>query len=50
MVREKKLGQHTLAIIMTNISRNANLSKHDTNHCIRATCITVLSEACFEAR
>jgi hypothetical protein len=29
---KKKLGQHTLAIIMTNISRKSNLSKHDTNH------------------
>ena len=47
---KKTLGKNTLAIIMTNISRKANLSKHDTNHCVRATCITVLSEACFEAR
>lgn len=48
--RKKTLGKNTLAIIMTNISRKANLSKHDTNQCVRATCITVLSEACFEAR
>jgi hypothetical protein len=44
MVREKTLGKNTLAIIMTNISRKANLSKHDTNHCVRATCITVLGQ------
>jgi hypothetical protein len=47
---KKTLGKNTLAIIMTNISRKAYLSKHDTNHCVRATCITVLREACFEAR
>jgi hypothetical protein len=48
--RKKTLGKHTLVIMMTNISKAESLSKHDTNHCIRATCITVLSEACFEAR
>jgi hypothetical protein len=47
---KKTLGKKTLAIIMTNISRKAIFSKHDTNHCVRATCITVLREACFEAR
>ncbi len=47
---KKTLVKNTLAIIMTNISRKTNLSKHDTNQCVRATCITVLSEACFEAR
>jgi hypothetical protein len=50
VVREKKLGKNTLAIMMTNISKAANLSTHDTSHCVRATCINVLNEACFEAR
>ena len=35
---------------MTHISESANLSGKYTNHCARATCITVLSESGFEAR
>ena len=35
---------------MTQISKSANLSEKYTNHCVRATCITVLSESGFEAR
>jgi hypothetical protein len=50
LFEKKTLGKHTLAIMMTNISIAESLSKHDTNHCVRATCIPVLSEACFEAR
>ena len=35
---------------MSNILKSAHLSKNYTNHCVRATCITVLSESGFEAR
>lgn len=35
---------------MTQISESANLSAKYTNHCVRATCITVLNESGFEAR
>ena len=35
---------------MKNISREANLSKEYTNHCIRATSVTVLDDSGFEAR
>ena len=35
---------------MSKISKAASLSKLYTNHCVRATCITVLSESGFEAR
>ena len=35
---------------MSNISKSVHLSKNYTNHCVRATCITVLSESGFEAR
>ena len=36
--------------MMSNISKSAHLSKNYTNHCVRATCISVLSESGFEAR
>ena len=46
----KPIGKNTLGKIMANISKMAKLSQGYTNYCIRATCITVMSEAGFEAR
>ncbi|CAG2251361.1 KCTD1_15 [Mytilus edulis] len=46
----KPLGKNTLGSMMKNISESANLCKSYTNHCVRATCITVLSDSGFEAR
>jgi hypothetical protein len=42
--------KNALANMMSNISKSVHLSKNYTNHCVRATCITVLSESGFEAR
>ena len=39
----RPIGTNTLAKFMPNISREASLSRMYTNHCIRATSITVLS-------
>ncbi|CAC5426110.1 unnamed protein product [Mytilus coruscus] len=36
--------------MMKNISQSANLCKTYKNHCVRATCITVLTDSDFEAR
>jgi len=44
----KPLGKNTLGEFMSKISERAALSRIYTNHCIRATCITLLSEAGFE--
>lgn len=44
------MGKTTLGNMMPEISRIANLSKKYTNHCIRATSITALDRAGFEAR
>lgn len=38
------VGKNTLGSIMQKISQEANLSKMYTNHCIMATCISVLDE------
>ena len=39
------LGKNTLAQMMTTIiSRRGQLTNHYTNHCIRATAITILDE------
>ena len=46
----KPLGKNALANMMSNISKSAYLSKNYTNHCVRATCITVLSELGFDVR
>lgn len=43
------LGKNTLGSLMNIISERAGLSKPYTNHCIRATAVTVLDEV-FEAR
>lgn len=44
------VGKNTLGNMMQKISKEANLSKMYTNHCIRATCISVLDECGYEAR
>ena len=36
--------------LMTTLSKDAQLSKKYTNHCVRSTCITILDWAGFEAR
>ena len=38
------MRQNSLGRLMANISEAAGLSKVYTNHCIRATCVTVLDE------
>ncbi|XP_071122342.1 uncharacterized protein KIAA1958-like [Mytilus edulis] len=48
--QNKPLGKNTLGDMMTSISKAASLSKVYSNHCIRATCITLLNEAGFEGR
>ena len=44
------LGEKSLEGMMKKISKEANLSHIYTNHCIRATCITLLDRAGVEAR
>jgi len=44
------LGKNVLGDKMKTLSVAANLSKTYTNHCLRATCITALDQAGFEAR
>ena len=44
------LGEKTLQGMMKKLSKEANLSHIYTNHCIRATCITLLDRAGVEAR
>lgn len=44
------LGKNTLGQMMQNISGTAGLSFMYTNHCIRATCITLLDNSGCEAR
>lgn len=44
------LGQKSIDKMMKNISKEAKLSQIYTNHCIRATCITLLDSAGVEAR
>jgi hypothetical protein len=39
------VGKNYLGNFMKQISKNAALSKPYTNHCIRATCVTVLAES-----
>ena len=38
------LGKNTIAEMMKRISQKAGLANTYTNHCVRATCITRLSE------
>lgn len=44
------LGANTISSKMATISLSAGLSRRYTNHCLRATSITTLSRAGFEAR
>jgi hypothetical protein len=44
------LGKNTLGKMMATISTSSNLSTIYTNHSIRASCITALDQAGFEAR
>jgi len=46
----KPFGVNRLAKIMREISLGANLSKTYTNHCVRATAITLWSDSCVPAR
>lgn len=46
----KPIGKNTLSGMMVTISKCADLSERYTNHCIRATSITILSEAGFNNR
>ena len=41
---KRKMGINTLASMMNTISKSANLSQEYSNHCIRATVCTVLSQ------
>ncbi|VDI16195.1 Hypothetical predicted protein [Mytilus galloprovincialis] len=44
------MGKNSLAVMMTEISEKAKLSRRYTNHSIRATSITAMDEAGIEAR
>ena len=44
------LGKNTLGRYMSNLSKEAGLNKIYTNHCLRATCVTVLDKLGFESR
>jgi len=44
------LGKNTLGTLMSSISKELKLSKVYTNHCIRATAMSLLDECNFEAR
>jgi hypothetical protein len=46
----KLLGHNTLNQMMKHISTDLSLSRKYTNHCVRATTVTVLSHAGVEAR
>jgi hypothetical protein len=48
--RKEPIGANTLAGFMKRISRTAELSTEYTNHCIRATTITLLNDSGFESR
>ena len=44
------IGVNYLGKMMKNISKDAPLSVAYTNHCVRATCVTLLDAADYEAR
>lgn len=44
------VGERTLGEMMKQISTQAKLSMDYTNHCIRATAVTILDKSGFEAR
>ena len=43
-------GVHTLGNMMSTLSKKAGLSRSYTNHCLRATCITILDSRGFTSR
>ena len=43
------LGKNPLGEFMADLSKSAELSVRYTNHCVRATCITILDSEGFEA-
>jgi hypothetical protein len=44
------VGKHLLGLMMTNIAKRGQLSRHYTNHSIRATSIVIMDESGFESR
>ena len=44
------VGKSTLENMMKNMSTSAGIAPHLTNHCVRATSVTVLSDNNIEAR
>ena len=44
------LGRDTLSAMAKNIAREANCSKEYTNHCLRATSVTILDHSGFASR
>ena len=48
--KKMPVGKHTLGNFMSLISKQAQLSRPYTNHCIRATCISILDSMGFSAR
>ena len=44
------LGKNALGTFMSSISKELKLSQKYTNHCIRATAVSLLDECNFEAR
>ncbi|KAK2549950.1 hypothetical protein P5673_029555, partial [Acropora cervicornis] len=44
------LGKNTLGTFMSSISKELKLSQKYTNHCIRATAVSLLDESNFETR
>ena len=45
-----QLGKNTLGTFMSLISKELKLSQKYTNHCIRATSVSLLDECNFEDR
>ena len=48
--KKRPVGKHTLGNFMSVMSKQARLSRPYTNHCIRATCISILDSKGFSAR
>ena len=48
--KKTPVGKNTLGNMMATISKKAGLSKLYTNHCVRATCITILDAGGFASR
>ena len=43
-------SKNKIGSLMTTLTKEAKLSKSYTNHCVRATCVTLLDRSGFEAR